>query len=642
VTIENMTAHLRKKGIAYATAAIVMIASLVFVARNVLILPPSSPIPTAPAPSGTERYRDASLPADVRANDLLALMTLDEKIGQMALVEKNSLKDVEDVAVYGLGGVLSGAGGKPDDNTPNGWEMMVARFIDASETTRLRIPLLYGADANHGNGNVSGATLFPHFIGLGAANDPALTERVASATAEESAAMGIRWSFSPTLDLPRDVRWGRVYEAFSDDSARTGAHGAAYVRGLQNKGVLATAKHYVGLGSMTWGTSSNEDFHIDQGDIPNDDEALRDAYLPPYRAAIDVGAMSVMAGLGSWGGSDISMNRHLLTDVLKGELGFEGFVVSDWYGVHEISLSGYRSIVAAVNAGVDMVMLPYDYRSFVSDMHEAVRSGDIPQARIDDAVRRILRAKFVLGLFDEKGADTPGLDVVGSREHRLLAREAVQRSLVLLKNNDGVLPLSPNARHIRVAGSAADNVGRQAGGWTYEWQGIDGNWLPGATSILSGISSAASERTTVEYRMKGDFSGNEIADVGIVVVGERPYAEGAGDDALPQLDDADLAVIENVRKVSRKVVVILISGRPLIISDELAKWDAVVAAWLPGSEGGGVADALFGASEFTGTLPLPWPQTIEQLPLRPDGRGRDGSAPLFPRDFGLRSPAASR
>lgn len=567
----------------------------------------------------------------------------------MALVEKDSLKNVDDVAVYGIGAVLSGAGGKPDDNTPNGWKTMVARFTDAALTTRLGIPLLYGADANHGNGNVPGATLFPHFIGLGAANDPALTERVARATAEESSTMGIRWHFSPTLDLPRDIRWGRTYEAFSDDSARAATLSAAYVRGLQDAGtqdvrtdVLATAKHYVGLGSMTWGTSANRDFSIDQGDVPDDDAALRAEYLPPYAAAIDAGAMSVMAGLGSWGGSDISANRHLLTDVLKGELGFKGFVVSDWYGVHEISWSGYRSVVAAINAGIDMVMLPYDYKPFVADMRDAVRSGDVPQSRVDDAVLRILRAKFALGLFDEKGAGTPDLGVVGTQPHRALAREAVRRSLVLLKNDGRILPMPSDVRRIRVAGSAADNVGRQTGGWTVEWQGIDGNWLAGATSILSGIRAAASEQTAVEYDEQGNFPNKGIADVGIAVVGERPYAEGAGDEARPRLDDADLSAIANLRKASKKVVVVLVAGRPLIITSELPKWNAAVAAWLPGSEGAGIADALFGTSLFTGTLPLPWPRTIGQLPMSPDGGGHDGTDPLFPRGFGLRYEDAAK
>lgn len=600
------------------------------------------PVSLPPAPPEEAIYRDSSRPVEERVEDLLGRMTLAEKAGQMTLVEKNSLRDAGDVATYGIGAVLSGAGGNPDENTPAGWKRMVARFTDAADSTRLRIPLLYGVDANHGNGNVPGATIFPHAIGLGAVDDPALIERIARATAEESTAMGVQWNFSPMLDLPKDIRWGRVYEAFSDDPVRAGTLGAAYVHGLQDApgqegriDVLATAKHYVGLGSMVWGTAGNKDYHIDQGTVPEDKKALYDDYLPPFRAAIDAGAMSVMAGIGSWDGVQIPASHYLLTDVLKHELGFRGFVVSDWYGVYNISWSKYESTVTAVNAGVDMAMLPFDYKSFVSDVQNAVNASAIPQARIDDAVRRILRVKFALGLFDRQGPKDPGPDSVGSPAHRSLAREAVQRSLVLLKNRAHALPISSDAHLLRVAGSAADNIGRQAGGWTVEWQGIDGNWLPGATSILSGIREAAPKTTTVEYDLNGTFQGNDVADVGIAIVGEKPYAEGVGDNAEPRLDDADLTVITNLRKVSRIIIVVLVTGRPLIISDELPTWDAAVAAWLPGSEGKGVADALFGASPFTGTLPLPWPRTIEQLPILPDGRTHDGSATLFPRGFGL-------
>jgi beta-glucosidase len=426
------------------------------------------------------------------------------------------------------------------------------------------------------------------------------------------------------LELPRDMRWGRVYEAYSDDPKRVADLGAAYVRGLQNApenegkiAVLASAKHYIGLGSLTWGTAANPSYEIDQGNVPENEQALRSQYLPPFQAAIDAGAMNVMAAIGSWGDTHIAASKYLLSDVLKDDLGFRGFVVSDWYGVNNISPNTYDATVSAVNAGIDMSMVPYDYQTFIADMKKAVASGDISEARVDDAVRRILRAKFALGLFDDRGPSLPSLKIVGSAEHRALAREAVQRSLVLLKNTNGVLPISSDIQSIRVAGSAADNIGRQAGGWTVEWQGIDGNWLPGATSILAGIRATASKETSVEYDLNGNFGGDELADVGIAIVGEKPYAEGVGDNAHPSLDSADLSAIENLRKSSRKVIVVLISGRPLIISDELPKWDALVAAWLPGSEGEGVADGLFGASPFIGTLPLSW-------------------TGLFPRGYGLK------
>jgi len=571
------------------------------------------------------RYRDASLPVADRVDDLLSRMTLDEKIGQMALVEKNSVREMQDVARYGIGGILSGGGGKPEENTPAGWLEMTSGFRDASLSSRTGIPILYGLDANHGHGNVPGATIFPHAIGLGAINQPDIVTRIAHATAEEVLATGADWVYSPSLDLPTDIRWGRMYEAFSDDPERAGRLGAAFVRGLEAGGVVATPKHFLGLGSMQWGTSINENFHIDQGMTPPDEGLLRSAYLPPFKMAIDAGADSVMIGLNSWGETDMAASKYLVTDVLKEELGFEGIVVSDWYGVHEISHDAYLSTVTGINAGIDMVMLPFDYRGFARDVRSAVARGDIAEARIDDAVRRILRVKFERGLFEERVL--PPLSTIGSVAHRALARDAVARSLVVLKN-DGSLPLTYELRTIRVAGSAADNVGRQAGAWTVEWQGIDGNWLPGATSILEGLKSSA-VGANVEYALDGVFSGG-TADIGIAFVSEKPYAEGWGDNPEPRLSEEDLLAIENLTRSVEKLVVVIISGRPLIVTEELPKWDALVAAWLPGSEGGGVVDALYGIIP-TGTLPVPWPRTIEDIPFTQGGAQK----PLFPRGFGL-------
>ncbi|MBI4086426.1 glycoside hydrolase family 3 protein [Candidatus Kaiserbacteria bacterium] len=566
-------------------------------------------------------------------------MTLEEKAAQMALVEKNSITP-GNAGYAGVGGVLSGAGAKPEDNTPEGWRDMVARYMEESRSSRLGIPLLYGLDAVHGHGNVPGATLFPHSIGLGAANDPELTRRVAEATAEEVRASGVFWSFSPNLDMPQDIRWGRVYEGFSSDAQVTADLGAAYIRGLQGEGntpaMLATAKHYLGTGGMQWGTAVNPDYRIDQGTTQASEEVIREFYLPPFRAAVEQGALSVMVGLNTIDGKKMSANKHLITDVLKGELGFRGFVVSDWYGVYEIGGGEYAATVAAINAGVDMVMLPFEYKPFVQNVVAAVQNGDISEARVNDAVRRILYAKFVVGLFDNSAPSN--LDVIGADARRALAREAVARSLVLLKN-ENVLPLfrSPTLRRIAVAGSAADNTGRQSGAWTIEWQGIDGNAIPGATSILAGIRSAAGPEMEILYDAAGDFDlPEDSADIGIAVVGEGPYAEGVGDNPYPSLSAEDLQAIEGLRKVSGEVVVVIVSGRPLFIQKELPKWDALVAAWLPGSEGAGVADVLFGKRSFSGTLPLPWPASIRQLPFTPSGRTADGAMPLFPRGFGLR------
>ncbi len=590
---------------------------LLAAAALVVALLHAARVPTLPSLADA-RYRNPMLPVEDRIDDLVSRMTLDEKIGQMALVEKNSIRAPEDVARYGLGGILSGAGGKPVDNTPAGWLAMITSFVDASRESRTGIPILYGLDANHGHGNVPGATIFPHAIGIGAIDETGITTRIAYATAQEVLATGATWVYSPSLDLPKDIRWGRVYEAFSDDPEKAGRIGAAFVRGLEAGGVVATPKHFLGLGSMQWNTSINKNFKIDQGMTPPDETRLRSEYLPPFKAAVDAGAQSVMIGLNMWGETDMAASHYLLTDVLKGELGFEGVVVSDWYGVHEISHDSYLSSVTGINAGIDMVMLPFDYVEFTRDVRNAVARGDIAEARIDDAVRRILRVKFERGLFD--GNVPPPLSVVGSLAHRALAREAAARSTVVLKNN-GALPLTYDLRTIRVAGSAADNVGRQTGAWTVEWQGIDGNWLPGATSILKALRSAA-VGASVEYAKDGVFAQTNRADVGIAFVGEKPYAEGWGDTPEPRLSEEDLQAIENLSKSSRAVVVVIVSGRPLLLDDELVKWDALVAAWLPGSEGDGVIDALYGIIP-TGTLPLQWPRAIE------------GSA-LYERGYGLR------
>lgn len=578
------------------------------------------------------RYPDSTLPIEERVEDLLSYMTLEEKIGQMTLVEKNSITPT-DVERYKVGAILSGAGGHPENNTPEGWRSMIEGYERAAGRTRLSIPILYGADANHGQGNVPGATLFPHMIGISAAGDALLAEAIGEASAQESRALGINWLFSPSLDLPRDLRWGRVYETFGDDPARAGRMGAGFVRGALATGALATAKHYIGTGSMEWGSSSSDTpaYRIDQGNTPADEVALRSQYLPPFKDAVDAGALSVMAGLNSWGGEKLSASSYLLTDVLKGELGFKGFVVSDWYGVYEIADNTHEAAARGINAGIDMVMLPYEYGLFAREVRRAVDYGDITMARIDDAVRRILYAKFKLGLFDRH--EGPRIADIGSPAHRALAREAVGKSLVLLKN-EGVLPVATSTRFIRVAGSAADNTGRQSGGWTIEWQGVDGNLVPGATSILAGIRAQAGD-TFVEYNRDGVFSSEEVADIGIAVVGEKPYAEGWGDNERPALSAEDLAAIANLRASSQKLVVIIVAGRPLIITDHINSWDALVMAWLPGSEGSGIADALFGRVPLTGTLPLPWPRAIAQLPIIGHATA-DGTTPLFPRDFGLK------
>ncbi len=556
-------------------------------------------------------YQNLALPIEERVDDLMSRMNDWEKIGQMALVEKNSVSP-KDVTKYNLGAVLSGGGAGPKQDTPLAWLEMLNNFQDAANETCLGIPLLYGVDAIHGHSNVLGATIFPHSIGLGASGDADLVKRVAKATAEEVVATGIYWSYSPNLDVVTDIRWGKTYETFGSDTANVSKLGLAYLEGTQGSlngyfEVLANPKHFIGGGSMTFGTSRNPKFKVEEGDIRMDEETLRQTHLVPFRAFIDGGAQVIMVGTASWNGEINSANHHLLTDILKNELGFSGFVVSDWYGVYEIESNKYNSLVRAVNAGIDMVMLPFEYKSFMGYMQKAVSSGDISRERLDDAVRRILTVKFKTGLFDRPRATVEGLSVIGSKDHRELAREAVRKSQVLLKNTNSTLPLSKSSAKILISGFSADNLGRQAGGWTTEWQGIDGNYGIVGTTILQAIKNTVSKDTEIVFNKKGDFlTENNPADVGIVVVGEKPYAEGWGDKDSITLSPEDLSAIEKTRANSKKVIVVIVSGRPMDIAKYAKDWDAVVASWLPGSEGGGVADVLFGEYPFVGSLPVIW------------------------------------
>ena len=631
------THNIRRRVIFFALSALVLFGSFVaYIQTEYFDTRPSM----ATVPS-TAPYLDPSQAIDIRVDDLLSYMTLEEKIGQMTLVEKNSITQLSDIAKYHLGGLLSGSGAKPDDNTVEGWRTMIEDYQAEANMSRLQIPLLYGVDAIHGHAHVPGATVFPHAISLGATNNPTLVRTVANATAKELASTRVNWSFSPNLDQPQDIRWGRVYEAFSDDPALVSRLGVAYLEGLQTSTdpkdkdvfILATPKHYLGLGGMRWGTSLNENFKIDQGITTADETMLRTIYLPPFTDAVQAGALSIMVGLNTWGEKRMVLQKELLTDVLKGELGFKGFVVSDWYGVHEGRSNTFWASVQAVTAGVDMVMLPFDYPKFAKHMKWAIRLGVLSEERIDDAVRRILYAKFALGLFDAK-VEATALTKVQALAHRALARDAVAQSLVLLKNEGNILPLSANIRHLRVAGGSADNIGKQMGAWSIEWQGVDGNWPAGATSILAGIQARAGA-TRVEYDPLGVFPTGKKAEVGIAIVGEKPYAEGWGDTAYPILEEEDLRAIKNLQDSCDNVVVVIVSGRPLLIRNEIASFDALVSAWLPGSEGAGVADVLFGDKPFTGTLPLPWPSHAEQLPIATDGTTADGTAVLFPRYFGL-------
>jgi beta-glucosidase len=577
---------------------------------------------------------DATVAA--RVEELLNRMTLAEKIGQMTLVEKNSIEP-EDIAALGIGGLLSGGGGYPKaGNSPAQWAEMVDSFQRRALSSRLAIPLIYGVDAVHGHGNVRGATVFPHHIGLGAANDPALITAIGRATALEMAATGIYWNYAPGVMVPQDIRWGRTYEGYGERPELVSEMATAYLRGLQSPDllhpnrVIGTPKHFVGDGGTRWGTGSSG-YQIDQGDTQADEATMRSLHLPPYIAAIKSGARSIMVSYSSWNGKKMHAQAYWINEVLKGELGFSGFVVSDWGAIDQIAPDYYTAVVAAINAGIDMNMVPYHYHRFIETLTQAVQAGDVPMSRIDDAVRRILTVKFEMGLFEQPFSRPDLLPLVGSAEHRALARQAVAASLVLLKNEGGLLPLSPDIRHLYVAGAAADDIGIQSGGWTIEWQGQKGNITPG-TTILEGIRQAVGPNTVVEYSRSGDFQGDVTAAdaVCLAVVGELPYAEGKGDSETLNLPPGENRVLRRLEETCAHLVVVLISGRPLLVADHLARWDALVAAWLPGSEGAGVADGLFGKVPFRGKTPFTWPAALDQLPL-----GTSDTAPLFPFGFGL-------
>jgi beta-glucosidase len=585
------------------------------------------------------RKTQASIAA--RVEDLLTRMTLAEKIGQMTQVENRSIGPAE-VTQHAIGSVLSGGGGNPDPNTPESWAAMVQRYQEAALKTRLGIPLIYGVDAVHGHNNVRGAVIFPHNIGLGSSGDTALVDRIGRITATEVIATGIHWIFTPAVSVPQDIRWGRAYEGFSENTDLVTRFGAAQLRGLQTADgainlshphtVLGSVKHYVGDGGTTWGSSTAGHWMIDQGVTEVDEATLRAVHLPPYIAAIEAGARNIMVSHSSWDGLRMHAHKYLLTDVLKGELGFEGFLVSDWAAVDAIAPDYYAAVAASISAGVDMIMVPYDGQRFIASLTRGIENGDVSIERLDDAVRRILTVKYELGLFERPFGDESLLPLVGSQAHRAVAREAVRKSVVLLKNDDRTLPLAKDTPLILVAGPAADDVGLQCGGWTIEWQGGAGNTTPG-TTLLTGIENAVSENATVRYERRGEFDDHVIADVGIVVLNEEPYAEGEGDREDLSLPEADVALVARVRPCCRKLVVILVSGRPLIVTEHLPQWDAFVAAWLPGTEGQGVADVLFGDYPFTGRLSYTWPRSMDQVPL--SALRASEEAPLFPFGYGM-------
>ena len=568
--------------------------------------------------------------------DCLSKLTLSEKAGQMVQIANSYITNKSDIATYGLGSVLSGGGGGPNGagGTATQWADMVDSYQSYALKSRLGIPLLYGADAVHGHNNVQGAVLFPQHIGMGATRDAALVQQVEDVTRQEMLGTGIHWTFAPCVCVPRDDRWGRTYEGYGEDPSVVSPLAQAAIQGFQGaslgtNSVLATAKHYIADGGTTFGTGSSG-YLIDQGNAQISETELRAIHLPPYQAAVNAGVGSVMVSYSSWNGVKDHGNAYLINSVLKGELGFKGFVVSDWGGVKQLPGATYADQVrTAVNAGIDMIMVPDDYVGTINAIVSRVNSGAISQARIDDAVTRILNAKFSLDLFNHPYTDRTYTPQVGSAAHRAVARQAVRESLVLLKNT-GVLPLSKTGTYkIVVGGKSADNLGYQLGGWSITWQGGSGTTTTG-TTFWQGLQQATAGTNitlqNVGTKTKGQYSG----DVGIWVGGETPYAEGKGDSSTLAFGSDNSSQLSDICSHVKTCIAILYSGRPVIISNELPKANAFVAAWLPGTEAQGISDVLFGGG-FTGKLPVSWPNAVTDEPIN----NGDGKTPLFPLGYGL-------
>ncbi len=583
----------------------------------------------AQTPPSDAPYRNPELSVADRVDDLMSRMSLSDKLGQMVQIEREAA-DPGQVAEHRIGSVLSGGGSSPEPNTAAAWADMYDRYQRAALDTPLGIPILYGVDAVHGHNNVRDATIFPHNIGLGATRDPELVREIGAATAEEVAATGIDWTFSPCVCVARDDRWGRTYESFGETpgiasamtSEITGYQGTEL--GGDPASIMATAKHYIGDGGTTGGD--------DQGNTQISEQRLREIHLPPFKAAIERGVGSIMVSYSSWNGVKMHAQEYLINDVLKGELGFDGIVISDYDAIHQIDDDDETftsaEVRTSVNAGLDMIMLSQGHEKFLRSLRAEVEAGRVPMRRIDDATRRILTKKFELGLFEHPFAQRDLLSTVGSPEHRELARQAVRQSQVLLEN-DGVLPLSPDGgEKLFVAGSNADDIGNQSGGWTISWQGASGDITKG-TTILEGIRRASESPVTYDRRGNG-IDGSY--DAAVAVVGEKPYAEYQGDRPGDlKINQQDLDTIERLRSAGVPVIVVLVSGRPMDVADRVDGWNALLASWLPGTQGGGVADVLFGKHDPTGKLPMTWMRSFDQQPIN----GGDGRNPLYPRGYGL-------
>ena len=570
------------------------------------------------------------------ASQIVGEMTLEQKVGQMIQPEIAHIS-LQEITQFGIGSVLNGGGSHPNGNraaSASEWLAFARALRSASMETSansLGVPIIWGTDAVHGHNNLRGATIFPHNIGLGAINDPELIKEIAVATAREVGATGIDWTFSPTVAQARDYRWGRTYESYSDDPAIVEAYGRAMVEGIEQEGIAATAKHFIGDGGTTAGR--------DQGNTALPTNELLEQHGSGYTGALEAGVDTVMATFNSVNGQKVHGSKALLTDVLRTQLGFEGMVISDWNGIGQVSGCSDTRCAQAINAGIDMVMVPTQWRAFRDNLLAQVRGGQVNESRINEAVTRIIELKQTLGLINQNfDPERQPASVVGSASHRALAREAVRRSQVLLKNNDATLPLNPNQR-ILLVGQAADSIPLQAGGWSVTWQGTGttNSDFPGGTTIRDAFTRAVeSAGGVLEYSSNGSYSA--LPDAVIVVLSEQPYAEGNGD--LQNLDwtaNSPLQQVQALRAAGVPVATLLMSGRPMFINPELNLSDAFVASWLPGTEASGIADVVFSDAtgevvhDMTGRLSFSWPgaainSTNTELPV---------AATLFERGYGL-------
>jgi len=676
-TCRSYCSHARKpRGVARITCfAITFVSAYVGIATAgvppggtpvtaaVVSQPPSKPAQSSAPPSALVHpdqwptlrpvfVADAALEARITA--ILGRMTLEQKVGQLIQPDIASITP-DDLRHFDFGSILNGGNSSPNGNEfapPSEWLALADRFYDASVDPvhgAHPIPTIWGTDAVHGHNNIVGATIFPHNIGLGAAHDPSLIHQIGAATAREVRATGLDWSFGPTLAVVRDIRWGRSYESYSESPTIVREYAGAMLTGLQGKPgtaefldsshVLASPKHFLGDGGTDGGK--------DQGDNLSSEAELRDVHAAGYYAAVAAGAQTVMASFSAWHGVRMSGDEPLLTDILKGRMAYDGFVVGDWNSHALVAGCTKSNCPAAVNAGLDMYMAPDSWRDLYKNTLLEARAGEIPTSRLDDAVRRVLRVKLRAHLLDEGRPSSRPLaghfELLGSPEHRAIARQAVRESLVLLKNSGHLLPLAPHS-HVLVAGDGADNIGKQSGGWTITWQGtgVSNKDFPNGESIYSGIQHAVTAAGgTAELNVAGDFKARP--DFAIVVFGENPYAEFQGDIATAEYSPgakSDLALLRKLHGAGVPVVAVFLSGRPLWVNPEINASDAFVAAWLPGTEGGGIADVLFKTPDgrvhydFHGKLSFSWPRTPQQTQAILVASA--ANSPLFPLGYGLR------